>query len=146
VGKRIKNGVKTLKPIKVLLVADEEDEYKFITGLLSEIGYEEYQVDWIKTYADSCLALKNKPYYDVALVDYDIDSFAETHLIHEIQENDYQIPVILFSIDENREIYGEAESGAFCYLHKHKLTSSELKEAIHKAIMWKKLKVIYAVG
>jgi DNA-binding NtrC family response regulator len=136
--------VKTLKPIKVLLVADEEAEYKLISGLLSEISYEEYQVDWIKTYADSCSALKNK-HYDVALVDYDIDTFAEMHLIHEIQEHDYQIPVILFSIYEDREIYGEVESGAFCYLHKHKLTAPELKEAIHKAMMWKKLKVIYAV-
>lgn len=133
-----------MKPIKILLVADEADENQYIHDTLSQIHHKEYQIDWVKTIAEAREALFTN-YYHVVLLDFDMDCRAGSRLIREIAQYDYHVPVILFTIHDDDQMRGEIESGAFCYLHKHRLDPMSLEESIYRARMWEHLRTMFSV-
>ena len=89
--------------IKVLLVEDDEDDYVFIRGLLSEITGSKYVVEWVSTYER---ALEQMAYSKnlVCLVDYRLGAHDGLEILQGTKERGSHSPVIFVTGQEDYEV------------------------------------------
>ena len=71
--------------IKVLVVEDREDDFRYLTFLLGRNGLDGYQLDWASTYALGRQKLRAGG-FDVALFDYHLGQQTGIDLLREAQE------------------------------------------------------------
>lgn len=119
--------------IKVLLVEDDEDDYILIRDLLNEVREQQFQLDWVATFAEAVDTIEHQ-HHDVYLVDYRLDEHDGLELLKLIdrQENS---PVIILSGQGDRELdIAALSSGAADYLDKTYLHSSLLEHYIRSSI------------
>lgn len=121
-------------PVKVLLVDDDEDDFVITRALISEIGGDRYQLDWLDNYADALAAIQRRE-PDICLLDYRLGEQTGLDLLRESKSFSLRPPMILLTGQGDREIDLEAmKAGAADYLIKGQLTAHHLDRAMRYAI------------
>jgi two-component sensor histidine kinase/ActR/RegA family two-component response regulator len=106
------------KPIHVLLVDDDEDDYVFTCQSLVEATPGEFRMDWVATYEAAVEAMARHQ-HDVYLLDYRLGASNGLELLREMIAKGVKAPMILLTGQGDREIDIEAmKAGAADYLTK----------------------------
>jgi signal transduction histidine kinase/CheY-like chemotaxis protein len=122
------------KPIKVLVVEDREDDYRYLAFLLGRNGLGGYELNWASSYAIGQKMLREGG-FDVALFDYQLGSGTGLDLLRDAKAFGCEMPIILLTGDDSVEVDQEAsQAGAADYLCKTGLNSTELERTIRYAI------------
>ncbi|MGV3772958.1 MAG: PAS domain-containing protein [Verrucomicrobiales bacterium] len=121
------------KPIRVLLVDDDEDSYILTRHQLSKIKGQGLHLDWAPTY-DAGLEMIRKNAHDVYLLDYRLGARNGLDLLREALAIGCKAPIIILTT-ENPEVDAEAmRLGAADFLSKDHLNSALLERSIRYAI------------
>jgi signal transduction histidine kinase len=121
--------------VKVLLVEDDEDDYRLTRDLLADSEWR-YALDWAASY-DEALSRIECERYDVLLLDYRLGAQTGLELLGETVRQDYEVPVLLLTGMGDRELDLKAtQLGACDYLSKQDLAlcPTLLERAIRYAI------------
>lgn len=123
-----------MKPIKILLVDDDEDDYLLIQELLSSgIDANKYRLSWCTTYSDAINAML-KDRYALYLVDYKIGNHSGIHLLSEAVKSNCTKPIIILTGKGDKNIDEEAlKAGAADCLTKDQISSESLERSIRYA-------------
>jgi signal transduction histidine kinase/FixJ family two-component response regulator len=122
------------KPVKVLVVEDREDDFRYLTFLLGRSGLGAYQLNWASTYAAGQKMVREGG-FDVALFDYQLDDGTGIDLLREARGDGCEMPIILLTGNDSAAVDQEAsQAGAADYLCKTGLNSTELERTIRYAI------------
>jgi signal transduction histidine kinase len=126
------------RPIRVLLVDDDEDDYVVTRDLLFAIGRKTFDLQWVSSY-DAALAAMAGNQHDLYLLDYRLGERTGLELLREVNKNNCKVPVTLLTGHEDREVDVEAMmAGAADYLVKGQIDASLLERSIRYAIERKK--------
>src|SRR5580698_5601060 len=121
-------------PVKVLLVDDDEDDFVITRALISEIGGQRYQLDWVSNYADALAAIQRRE-HDICLLDYRLGERTGLDLLRESRSFSLRPPMILLTGQGDQQIDLDAmKAGAADYLVKGQLTAHQLDRAIRYAL------------
>ncbi len=122
------------KPIKILVVEDHEDDFRYLSFLLGRNGLGSYELSWASSYAMGQKRM-NEGGFDVALFDYQLGGGTGLDLLREAQIHGCEMPIILLTGNDSAEVDNEAsQAGAADYLCKNGLNSTELERTIRYAI------------
>jgi signal transduction histidine kinase len=127
------------RPVKVLLVDDDEDDAVLIRDWLAEIETASFVVDWVQTYHDALETIGNDR-HDVYLVDYRLGEHTGLEVLQRVMECEGKAPVIMLTGAGNRSVDEEAmQAGAADYLVKSHLTADLLERSIRYALKHKQV-------
>lgn len=119
--------------IRLLLVEDDEDDYRLIQDLLAEVNETAFAVNWVTTFGGALEALGHQV-YDICLVDYRLGAQDGLALMTQIQQR-CCAPVIILSGQGDRELdIASLKLGASDYLDKTNLHASLLEHYIRTSI------------
>jgi PAS domain S-box-containing protein len=122
------------KPVRVLIIDDDEDDYFITSDYLNSIPGRSFIIDWCYTYADAIGHIKNAQ-HDIYLVDYRLGVKTGIDVIKEAVALQCDEPIILLTSKGDFKIDVEAmKQGAFDYLLKADLNSEKLERSIRYAI------------
>lgn len=125
--------------IRVLLVEDDEDDYRLTGELLSEIYGEGVETEWETSYNAALEKLKDKR-HDVYLLDYRLGEHSGLDLLRAAKALAIQEPFILLTGQGSTELGREAvRMGAADYLVKGSIDAPLLERAIDYAIQRKEI-------
>ena len=120
--------------IKVLLVEDDEDDYRLTRKLLTDIKSSRFDLEWAQTYTTALEALRHNG-HEVCLVDYHLGEHNGLEVIRDAQSIGCRVPMILLTGQGDHEVDVEAmRAGAADYLSKWQLSSDMLERSIRYAI------------
>ncbi len=124
----------TLPIVRVMLVDDDEDDYRLTQVLLDEISNVEFQLDWEHDF-DAALESICKCEHDIYLIDYRLGERSGLDLMQALKERNCHQPVILLTGQGELEIDRAAElAGAADYLEKCRLDPVVLERMIRYAM------------
>jgi PAS domain S-box-containing protein len=126
------------KPIKVLLVDDDEDDYILTREIFSEIPQREnYKLTWINNYEEAINAML-KSHYDIYLVDYRLGKYTGIDLLHEAIKSNVDEPIIILTGKGDSKVDEEAlEKGAADYLVKDQIDPYTIERSLRYALKHK---------
>ena len=123
------------KPIRILLIEDDEDDYIVLKEKLFELSdHPRYRLDWAATYQDG---LKNilRANHDIYLIDYYLGALSGKDLLQEALHAGCQAPIIMITGQSNREIdLAALKAGATDYLVKNQIDGQLLERSIRYAL------------
>ncbi|WP_407429946.1 PAS domain S-box protein [Arcticibacter sp.] len=120
-----------MNTVKILLVADDEDDY-FLTQKLLAYGIDtcKYKLSWCSSYSDSINAML-KDRYDLYLVNYKFRDRSGIHLLSEAVKSNCTKPIIILTGKDDKDIDEEAlKAGAADYLPIDQISSETLERSI----------------
>ena len=118
----------------VLVIDDDEEEYRVVTRYLRKAAAATYEASWIASY-EQALAEALDREHDICLLDYHLGEHTGIGLLRAMRAAGYQRPVILLTGQGNVDIDLQAmELGAIDYLDKSGLTAELLERSIRYAI------------
>lgn len=124
----------TDRPIKVLLVDDDDDDYVMTRELLSEVGTGAFELDWVFEYDKAIEAIEQRQ-HDVYLLDYRLGEQSGLDILRSVGGKHLQAPMILLTGQGDDLVDIEAmKEGAADYLLKSQLTSDMLARSIRYAM------------
>ncbi|TAF07083.1 MAG: response regulator [Nostocales cyanobacterium] len=122
------------RPIKVLLVDDDEDDYILTRDWFSEFQVTGCELQWVNNYQLARETI-DQHQHDIYLIDYRLGVHNGLELLGEAIDKGCNCPFILLTGQGDREIDLEAmKTGAVDYLEKSKLTAPLLERSIRYAI------------
>jgi signal transduction histidine kinase len=122
------------KPVEVLLVEDDEDDYLITRDLLSDVEGVAYKVTWVTSY-DQGLAEMKRSAHDIYLVDFRLGGSDGLELIREARAEKCEGPIILLTGQGDRQTDIKAmHAGASDFITKGRIDSSQLERSIRYAI------------
>jgi signal transduction histidine kinase len=122
------------RPIHVLIIDDDEDDYIITCDLLAESEVITYTTAWAATYEAALEALAQQQ-YDVALVDYRLGAHSGLDLLRAVQGHASTPPMILLTGQGDHTIDIEAmQMGAADYLVKGHISAPLLARVMRYAI------------
>ena len=128
------------RPIRVLLVDDDRDDYVLTRDLLAESVHNRYQVDWVSSY-EAALEQICKGEHDVYVVDYILGDKTGVQLLEETKSRNCNGPVILFTGQSDEDVDRSAmEAGAADFLEKSRIDSTLLERSIRYVLQQKRYK------
>lgn len=120
----------TVRPLMVMLVDDDEDEYIIIQDLIAAIPTMKIEIDHAATYDDALRAIEQDR-HDVYLIDYLLGARSGLDLVREAIRRGCNRPLFILTGQGDHEIDVRAsESGAAGYLEKGNLDSVLLERSI----------------
>lgn len=124
-----------MKPVNILLVDDDEDDFIITRDILNESDKREnYKLTWCNNYEEAINAML-KSFYDVYLVDYNLGKYTGIDLLREAIRSNCTEPLIMLTAQGDFKIDEEAmKIGAADYLVKNKITSQVLERSIRYAL------------
>ncbi|TKC00317.1 hybrid sensor histidine kinase/response regulator [Pedobacter cryophilus] len=124
-----------MKPIKVLLVDDDEDDYILTRDIFNDIPQKEkYKLSWINNYEEGINAML-KSHYDVYLVDYRLGKYTGLDLLHEAIKSNVDEPIIILTGKGDAKVDEEAlETGAADYLVKDQINPYTIERSLRYAL------------
>lgn len=123
-----------ISEVKILMIDDDEEDYIIINDLWEEDQNHKFSIDWVSTYTEG-LKLIQENAHDLCLVDYRLGPDDGLDLIREVISNDCDTPLILLTGQNDIEIDKQAlKAGAYDYLVKGNISSSQLERTIRYAI------------
>ena len=121
------------RPIKVLLVDDDENSYVLTRHQLSRISGEKHHLDWAPSYEKGLDQIAQGK-HDIYLLDYRLGARTGIDLLKEALALGCKAPMIMLTT-ENPEVDAEAmRLGAADFLSKDKLDSALLERSIRYSI------------
>jgi signal transduction histidine kinase len=118
------------RPIRLLLVDDDHDDYILTRDLLAESVHNRYEVDWISSY-DEALESMCRDKHDVYILDYILGDKTGLQLLEEARDRNSPGPVILLTGQSNEALDRAAmEAGASDFLEKSRIDSTLLERSI----------------
>jgi two-component system CheB/CheR fusion protein len=122
------------RPIRVLLVDDDEDDCLLTRELFAEIPGARYAVDWAATY-DAGLEAIGRKAHDIYLLDYRLDGRTGLDLLREALARGCKAPLILQTGAGDAQVDLEAmKAGAADYLVKGRFDAAGLERSIRYAL------------
>ncbi len=120
--------------IRILMVDDDEEDFIITKDILSNIVNQKYSIEWIPNFEKAEDEIQ-KDYYDLFLLDYNLGEKSGLDLLNEIMRKNKNIPVIMLTGQNNREIDILAmKNGACDYLVKGKVDPDLMERSIRYAI------------
>lgn len=124
--------------VRILLVDDDEEDFRLTPDLLSEIEGTEYKLEWEPDYP-AALELASGDAHDVYLVDYDLGLHSGLDLLEEAMAQGCTAPMIVLTGMGDRSVDNAAMmAGAADYLLKGHLDASMLEMAIRYSLSRKR--------
>jgi PAS domain S-box-containing protein len=124
----------SIKPITILLVDDDEDDYFLTREYFSDLKNWKIDITWCPTYEAAVYNIKNKK-YDLYLFDYLLGEKTGIELIEEATRVECEEPIILLTGKGDTKIAVEAlRLGAADYLIKSELDSEKLERSVRYAL------------
>ncbi|HEY8388349.1 MAG TPA: ATP-binding protein [Parasegetibacter sp.] len=124
----------SLKPIRVLIVDDDEDDFFITSEYINQITNARFEMEWCFKYNEALQRMLNKQ-YDIYLVDYRLGIKTGLDLLKEAINNNVEEPIILLTGKGSQSVDREAmQVGAVDYLVKTELNSEKLERCIRYAI------------
>src|SRR5690349_20866076 len=121
-----------IKPLRILVVEDDEDDFLIISDLLKEVP-ERSTVCWEKSYPAGLSALAQAD-LDVCLLDYRLGARTGLDLLMEATKQNCRVPIILLTGTAGKQVDLDAmKAGAADYLVKGELTATQLERSIRYA-------------
>lgn len=135
------------KPLKVLLIEDDEDDYVFIRDALMEISKKRYIVTWKSTFQEGMREIEHDD-CNVCLLDYRLNSHDGLEILREAGRRDWPVPIIFLTGRGDYDVDVEAmKLGASDYLVKEEINPNLLERsiryAVEKAKAWNALERSY---
>jgi diguanylate cyclase (GGDEF)-like protein/PAS domain S-box-containing protein len=128
----------TAKPVRVLLVEDDEDDYLITRDMLARQQGARFTVDWRSQYLESLRAIRESN-HDIYLIDYRLGARTGLDLVREGFAARPSAPVIMLTGEATYEMDLEATAlGVTDYLVKQKLDPQVLERSIRYAISHQK--------
>lgn len=122
------------KPIRVLVVDDDRDDYLLTRDLFGEMNGQHYVVDWAADY-DSALEAICSNQYDVYLLDYQLGARNGLELLREAKAKNCTGAAIILTGHGQHELDLEAmQAGAADYLEKGVLHAALLERSVRYAL------------
>ena len=122
------------KPVRVLLIDDDQDDFFLTRDLLADVPRGRYTIDWVPSYEAGLLALCDGT-HDVYLLDYRLGAQTGIELLEEAHSRGCSGPVILLTGQgQSRTDLDALDAGADDYLEKAGLTPALLERAIRYAL------------
>jgi signal transduction histidine kinase len=122
------------RPVRVLLIDDDRDDYLLTRDLFAEIPGGRYRLDWVADY-DAGLAAICRADHDVYLLDYRLGEKTGLDLLAEARKAGCSGPVILLTGQNVWEVdLAAMESGAADFLEKGRLDATLLERSIRYAL------------
>lgn len=127
-----------MKPVRVLLVDDDEDDYILTRDIFNEIPEREnYKLSWLNNYEEGINAML-KSHYDIYLVDYRLGKYTGLDLLHEAIKSNVNEPIIILTGKGDSKVDEEAlETGAADYLVKDQIDPYTIERSIRYALKHK---------
>lgn len=127
-----------MKPVRVLLVDDDEDDYILTKDIFNEIPQRErYKLSWINNYEEAINAML-KSHYDIYLVDYRLGKHTGLDLLNEAIKSNVDEPVIILTGKGDSKVDEEAlEIGAADYLVKDQINPYTIERSLRYALKHK---------
>ena len=120
--------------IRALLIDDDQGDFVFTKGLLSQIKHPTIELDWVPTFEEGHDAMA-KGGYDIYLVDYFLEDRTGLDLLREAARHQLQAPVIMLTGRGSHEVDIEAmQAGAADYLVKGQIEPEDLERSIRYAL------------
>jgi DNA-binding response OmpR family regulator len=112
--------------VRALLIDDDQGDFVFTKGLLSQVTHPTIELDWVPTFEEGPDAIPNGG-YDVYLVDYFLEDRTGLDLLREAAKHQLQAPVIMLPGRGSHEVDIEAmQAGAADYLVKGQIEPEDL--------------------
>ena len=122
------------RPLRVLLVDDDEDDYVLTRDWFSEMEGTRFELEWVATYQAAMDAIAHNE-HDVYLFDYRLGERNGLELLREAVTNGCKAPIILLTGQGDHEVDVEAmKAGAADYLDKSQLGAPLLERSIRYSI------------
>jgi len=122
------------KPIHILLVDDDEDDYIIVRDLLREAGGTRFNLEWVDTYERAVEVIEQKK-YDLFLFDYRLGERNGLELLRFVLSREIRTPRILLTAQGDHEVDMAAlDLGASDYLDKQTLSPDSLERSIRYAL------------
>lgn len=126
------------KPIKILLIEDDKDDYILLKKILLKSKEKQYVLEWEASY-EKGLTILNSNKFDIAFIDYQLGEVNGIEIIKKARLKGCSRPIILLTGLNESEIDIQAlKAGADDYLSKGQITIELLDRAIRYAIERKK--------
>ncbi len=124
-----------------LLLADKNLSYLEIARKMLRFHDEAYQVD-VATSGEECLKKLHRNYYDLLLLDYDIDGKKGLEILSRITNTDRDVPIVML-VDEGREdiAFKALEKGAYDYIMKVRGYLTALPFTVGKVLEKSKIRI-----
>ena len=127
--------------IRALLIDDDQGDFVFTKGLLSQITYPTIELDWVPTFEEGHDAMARGE-YDIYLVDYFLEDRTGLDLLREAARHQLQAPVIMLTGRGSHDIDIEAmQAGAADYLVKGQIEAvwAKTSNALYdmRLIVWR---------
>ncbi len=128
---------------RVLLVAENEDDFLFIQDLLGDTKHETFHVDFAQSFHAGLEALDRR-YYDIVLVGYNLGYHSGAEFVKACDEKGFHVPFILFNEGEGWRSHEDALtcSAVRCVLKKE-MTGESLKNAIMQEAYWERVRSVF---
>jgi DNA-binding NtrC family response regulator len=115
------------RPIHILMIDDDEDDFFLVTELLHDISPGQYVLEWASTYQKGLAAIADNT-HDVFLVDYRLGPNTGIDILRRLHQMHHQPPVIMLTGKGDYNIDREAmQAGAYDYLVKGEMTADLLE-------------------
>lgn len=122
------------KPIRILIVDDDEDDFLITGEFIRKIPNYQFQIDWSFQFSDAIEKVKHCN-YDLYFVDYFLGPKTGLDFIKEAINLDCKDPIILLTGKGNRTIDLQAmQAGAYDYLVKSELSAEKLERCIRYSL------------
>lgn len=129
------------RPLRILLIEDDEDDCILIRNLLSEAPVGGHELEWVSSYEELQQAIHRSIGHDVYILDYRLGARDGLEILRELQENGCKTPVIFLTGAGSHAIDMEAmRAGAADYLSKDELTARIVERSIRYAVERKRSK------
>jgi signal transduction histidine kinase len=123
-----------LRPLHVLLIDDDEDEFVFIRDLLKDAKNSVFRLEWTKNIQEARMKMLQRS-HDIYLLDYRLGEVSGLELLKEVLLQGSKAPIILLTGYDDADVDREAMNlGAADYLQKSFLTSYLLERSLRYAI------------
>jgi two-component system CheB/CheR fusion protein len=120
--------------VRVLLIDDDEDDFRLTSALFADFDREGFQLEWESDYA-AALASMLRAEHDIYLLDYKLGRRTGIDLLREARAAGFAAPAIMLTGQDERAVDVEAmRSGAADYLIKTGLDAAILERSIRYAL------------
>jgi signal transduction histidine kinase len=129
------------RPVRVLLIDDDRDDYLLTRDLFAEIPGGRYQLDWAGDY-DAGLAAVRRGEHDVYLLDFRLGEKTGLDLLAEARRQSSAGPVILLTGQNVWEVdHAALEHGAADFLEKGRLDPTLLDRSIRYGLQQRRYEI-----
>lgn len=135
------------RPLRVLLIEDDPDDYVILRDCLNDISKNRYNLTWASTFKDG-IGEVDRSDYDVCLLDYRLGAHDGLEILREAGRKGWPVPVIFLTGQGEYDVDVRAmKAGASDYLVKEEinpdLLERSIRYAVEKARAWNALQRSY---